>query len=91
MAWKIKYLKSIQKEIRKINKGEQKKIREYLEDRIANADDPRKFGKALKGTHAEFWRYRVGQYRIICEIDDSEIVILVIRIGHRKDVYRKIK
>jgi len=91
MAWKIKYLKSIQKEIRKINKGEQKKIREYLEDRIANADDPRKFGKALKGTHSEFWRYRVGQYRIICEIDDSEIVILVIRIGHRKDVYRKIK
>lgn len=91
MAWKIKYLKSIQKEIRKINKGEQKKIREYLEERIANADDPRKFGKALKGTHSEFWRYRVGQYRIICEIDDSEIVILVIRIGHRKDVYRKIK
>lgn len=89
MKWKIRYLKSIQKSIKKISRDEQKKIRDYLEDRIAHLDNPRQIGKALKGTHSEFWRYRVGQYRIICEIDDKEIVILVIRVGHRKDIYRQ--
>jgi len=88
MAWKIKYLKSIQKDLKKINKIEQRKIQNYLEENIAKSTDPRKFGKALKGKYSEFWRYRVGQYRIICEISDDEITILVVRIGHRKDVYR---
>lgn len=88
MKWKIKYLKSIQKDIKKISKDEQKKIRDYLEKRIAKLENPRQQGKGLKGTHSELWRYRVGSYRIICQIDDEEIIILVVRIGHRKDVYR---
>lgn len=89
MAWKIKYLKSVQKNIRKIDRKERDRIREYLESHIANSDNPRQFGKALKGNHSEFWRYRVGNHRIICELKDNSITILVIRIGHRKNIYKK--
>lgn len=88
MHWEIKYLKSVQKEVRKIPQIDQKKIRAYLETKIAQADNPKSFGKALKGAHSEFWRYRVGQYRVICEISEREVTVLVVRIGHRKDVYR---
>jgi len=89
MSWKIEYLKSIQKEVRKIDRGVQKKIREYLENKVANLDDPRDIGKPLKGNLAELWRYRVGDYRVICEIQDKTITVLVIHIGHRKKVYKK--
>ena len=89
MGWKIKYLKSVRKDLRKIDKKEREKIREYLENYIVNLDNPRSFGKALKGTHSEFWRYRVGHYRIICELDDDSITVLVIRVGHRKEIYKK--
>lgn len=90
MVWKIKYLKSVQKDMRKIDKKDQNRIREYLESHIADLDDPRNFGKMLKGSYCELWRYRVGKYRIICELDNISITILVIRIGHRKEIYRKI-
>ena len=89
MSWRIEYLKSIQKEVRKIDRGIQKKIREYLENKVANLDDPRDIGKSLKGKLGELWRYRVGDYRVICEIQDKTITVLVIHIGHRKNVYKK--
>lgn len=88
MAWKIKYLKSIQKEIKKLTKKDQNKIWEYLEKNIAELDDPRSQGKALKGALSEFWRYRVGSYRIIAQIEDMTVTVLVVRVGHRKDVYK---
>ena len=88
MTWKIKYLKSLQKEMRKIPQNEQQRIKEYLEKKILPSDNPRQFGKPLKGEHSNFWRYRVGNYRIICEIEDVSITILVIRVGHRKAIYR---
>lgn len=89
MSWKIEYLKSIQKEVRKIDRGIQKKIREYLENKVANLDDPRDIGKPLKGNLGELWRYRIGDYRVICEIQNKTITVLVIHIGHRKNVYKK--
>lgn len=88
MVWKINYLKSIQKEVRKIDKNTQKKIREHIEKKIAKLENPRDIGKPLKGNFGELWRYRIGDYRIICEIKDEEISILVIHIGHRKNVYK---
>jgi mRNA interferase RelE/StbE len=88
MTWTIKYLKSIQKDIRKIDKAEKKRIKDYLETQIAQSENPRNFGKVLKGSHSAFWWYRVGFYRIICEIDDRAVTILTVRIGHRKDVYK---
>lgn len=89
MVWKIEYLKSIQKEVRKIDRTSQKKIREYLENKVAKMENPRDIGKALKGEMKELWRYRIGDYRAICEIQDKSITVLVIHIGHRKNVYKK--
>lgn len=89
MVWKIEYLKSIQKEVRKIDRTSQKKIREYLEGKVANMENPRDIGKALKGEMKELWRYRIGDYRAICEIQDKTITVLVVHIGHRKSVYKK--
>ena len=87
MVWKIEYLKSIQKEVRKIDRKEQQRIKEYLEEKVAKLEDPRELGKALKGEFKELWRYRIGNYRAICEIQDKTITVLVVHIGHRKDVY----
>lgn len=88
MAWTINYLKSVQKELKKTDKNGRERIREFLETKVAHLENPRDLGKPLKGNKSEFWRYRVGEYRIICSISDSSLTVLVVRIGHRKDVYR---
>jgi mRNA interferase RelE/StbE len=67
---------------------ERKRIRSFLEDKLSLHDDPRKLGKSLKGQDSELWRYRVGDYRIICDIRDDALVVLVVKVGHRKEVYR---
>ena len=56
---------------------------------MAKLDDPRQLGKPLKGQHSELWRYRVGDYRVVCDLRDEVLVVLVVRIGHRKEVYEK--
>jgi mRNA interferase RelE/StbE len=71
-----------------MDRGDAKRIRDYLRERIMPLDDPRQLGHSLKGQLAEYWRYRVSDYRVICELHDDERVVLVIRIGHRKAVYR---
>ena len=84
----IKYLKSVQKDIRKLDQRIQKKIKDYLEKKISILDDPRILGKSLQGNLSGLWRYRVGDYRIICEIRDEELIVLVVAIGHRSKIYR---
>jgi len=88
VTWRIKYARSVHKTVKKLQPQVRQRIHDYLEKRIARLDDPRQVGKPLKGQHSELWRYRVGEYRIICEIQDNTLVVLVIRIGHRKEVYR---
>lgn len=69
--------------------AETKRIITFLETRIATLEDPRQTGKALQGsTLGKLWRYRVGDYRIICELQDQRLVVLVVEIGHRREVYR---
>ncbi len=88
MTWKIEYLASLKKDIKKLDQQTKKRLRAYLEERIAKLDNPRDVGSALKGSKlCEFWRYRVGDYRIICEIKDNALIILAIKIGHRKEIY----
>jgi len=65
----------------------QRDIIGYLDERVASNADPRRFGKGLKADLAGLWRYRVGDYRILCQIKDQELLVLVVAIGHRKDVY----
>lgn len=75
------------RDLRKIDKHFQKKILHYLETRLSDCDDPRVYGKPLKSHFKGLWRFRVENFRIICRINDTCLTVLVIRIGHRKDVY----
>jgi len=89
MAWKVEFDPSAERELDKIDKQSALRILAFLYNRIANGDNPRSIGKALKGSElGNFWRYRVGDWRIIVSIDDSSLRILVMRIGNRKDIYR---
>jgi len=87
LVWKIKYADSALKSLKKMDRQNAKRIVDYLDKRIASSDDPRIFGKSLKGDLGEFWRYRIGDYRVLCEIFDEELIILVATIGHRRKVY----
>ncbi|ACQ67756.1 type II toxin-antitoxin system RelE family toxin [Candidatus Williamhamiltonella defendens] len=87
MVWKIKYADSALKSLKKMDRQNAKRIVDYLDKRITSSDDPRIFGKSLKGDLGEFWRYRIGDYRVLCEIFDEGLIILVATIGHRRKVY----
>lgn len=68
----------------------QRRILRYLEDRVATASDPEKFGKALSGRLAGLWRYRVEDHRIVCQIVHDEVLVLVLSVGHRRDIYERL-
>lgn len=88
IAWRIEFDAKALTDVRKLGSTARVRILRFLEERIAAADDPRSLGKALSGDKAGFWRYRVGDYRIIARIEDQRLVVLVVAIGHRSDVYR---
>ncbi|GGZ85656.1 hypothetical protein GCM10007161_17000 [Ignatzschineria indica] len=88
MVWRIEYSDSALKALKKIDKTYAKRIVDTLELQIAHLDDPRVRGKALQGNLKSLWRYRVGNYRIICDIQDKKLTILALFIGHRKKIYR---
>jgi mRNA interferase RelE/StbE len=92
LAWEIKFLPEALKEFQKLAKrapAAARRIDAFLTTRISTLDNPRVIGQALKGKAlGDLWKYRVGDYRIIADIRDHEIVILIVRIGNRKDVYR---
>ena len=87
MAWQIDLSDTAKKQLSKIGKPEAKRIVRFLRERLEPMDDPRQLGLALKGAD-NLWRYRVGDYRIIASIEDDQVRILVVRIGHRREVYR---
>ena len=88
MVWRIEYLRSVRKAVEKLDPAERRRIRTFLERRIATRDDPRDLARPVKGEAEALWRFRVGDYRIISEIRDDTLVVLVIRVGHRREVYR---
>ena len=88
MAWRIKLTETAKKQLAKLDKTAAKRITAFLRERLGQLDNPRHLGKALTGPLGGYWRYRVGDYRIVCEIQDKEFIILVIEVGNRKDVYR---
>lgn len=75
-------------ELKKLGRAEAGRIIRTLEERIAVLDDPRALGKPLVGDHAGYWRWRIGDYRVIARIEEARVVILVIRVAHRREVYR---
>ncbi len=88
MAWIIEYSETAAKLLKKLDKSISKRILDYMDERILNAENPRASGKALSGPLSTLWRYRVGDYRIICDIQDQRLRVLVLTLGNRKDVYR---
>ncbi len=90
MAWTVEISNIAERQLRKIDRSIQKRILDWLEDRLENCKNPRHFGEPLKGNHAGLWRYRIGNYRVLCEIQDEKIVILVLAVGHRREVYKRI-
>lgn len=88
LTWTIEYEEKAAKRLRKLDKATARQIRDYLQKRVAERDDPRTLGKALTGAQlGGFWRYRVGDYRIICELQDQRLVVLVLKVGHRRQIY----
>ncbi len=89
MAWRIELHPQAEKELSKLDPEVARKIVRFLRERVAPLEDPRSIGEALKGPElGRFWKYRVGDYRLICHIQDQRITILVVTIGHRRNVYR---
>ncbi|MBV9589026.1 MAG: type II toxin-antitoxin system RelE/ParE family toxin [Hyphomicrobiales bacterium] len=89
MAFGIEFERAAAKELDRLGSEAAKRILHFLHDRVAPLDDPRAIGQALKGPRlGEFWKYRVGNYRIIAKIDDGAIRILVVGVGNRRDIYR---
>ena len=89
MAWKIEIDRAAKRDLDKLDRQVGRRILKFLYERVANLDDPRSIGEALKGSVVgDLWKYRVGDYRIISSIEDSKLKILVVRIGNRREVYR---
>lgn len=89
MAWRIEFHPGAEKELSKLDRQAARRIVHFLRDRVAALEDPRSLGEALKGPEVgRFWKYRAGDYRLICDIQDERITILVARVGHRRDIYR---
>ena len=87
MIWKIEFDSDVEKDLRKLGHTAQKRIITFLKEKIATGHDPRVHGKALTGNLIGLWRYRVGDYRIISKIEDNVYTVLVIKVGHRKEIY----
>lgn len=87
MKWAIKLTAKSAKALNGFDKLTKQRLENFI-DRLARTENPRSSGKALQGALSGLWRYRVGDYRLICQIKDSELIILVLEIEHRKDVYR---
>jgi mRNA interferase RelE/StbE len=89
VAHNVELSESADRELGKLDVQQAKRILKFLHQRIAKLDDPRSLGEALHRSRlGEFWKYRVGDYRLICKIDDDRLVVLVLRVGHRKEIYR---
>jgi len=89
LAWIIKYTESSSKQLKKLDKQTALRVLDYMDERVAVLADPRSLGKNLKGPKmGEYWRYRVGDIRVICNISDGQMTVLVIEIGNRREVYR---
>jgi len=89
LAWRIEITNTAKKQLAKLDRQVQTEIVRYLRERISTDDDPRRYGAPLRKELAVRWKYRVGAYRLICEIQDEKILVLVLMVGHRSTVYDK--
>jgi mRNA interferase RelE/StbE len=88
LTWKIETKPAADKILFSLDKPVQKRIKKFIDERLSTLDDPRSIGDPLSGTLGDYWRYRVGDYRLICDIQDNVVTILIVTIGNRREVYR---
>ncbi len=88
MAWTVEYAETVRKQLRKLEKSLARRIVDFMDERVATSDDPRQVGKALKGPLGDLWSYRVGDFRILCDIQNGKLTVLVLQVGNRREVYR---
>ncbi len=87
--WRVELTSKARKQLSKLNPNQSKVILAWLKKNIDGCEDPRRFGKPLKGALSEQWRYRVGDYRILCEIHDGELIVLALNVIHRSRAYKR--
>jgi mRNA interferase RelE/StbE len=88
LAWAIDYTATAKRQLQKLDKHTARRILDFMDKRVSLLEDPRSVGKALRGPLGDFWRYRIGDCRVICDIQDSAVRVLVVRVGNRKEIYR---
>ena len=89
MAWRVEVSATATRQLDNLDTQHSRRILKFVHERLAKLDSPRDIGKPLRGSDlGEFWKYRVGDYRLICRIEDERLVVLVLQVGHRKEIYR---
>lgn len=88
MKYKVEYSRIALKQLKKMDKKIAAFIISFIEDKLVDCENPRAYGKALQANMNDKWRYRVGDYRILAKIEDEKVVIIVVEVGHRRDIYR---
>jgi len=88
LAWTVEISDMAEKQLQRLDRPVQKRLLDWLDDRLEGCKNPRHFGEALRGDLSGLWRYRVGDYRIICQLYDDRLVVLALAVGHRWEVYR---
>jgi len=88
LAWRVELDERAIKDLRRLDRPVAQLILRYLHERVAAAEDPRQFGKALTGNMRGLWRYRVGDYRLVCRLEEDRLLVLVVAVGHRSQIYR---
>lgn len=86
--YQVIYDKKMRKQIEKLDQQTRRIIKRWIENNLQGTDNPRQHGKPLKGTLSHLWRYRIGDYRLLAEIKDTELVIVAVELGHRRDIYQ---
>ena len=86
--FKVFYSRDAEKQFKKMDKQSAKRLLEWIELRLVNCQNPRLWGEALVGDVSGFWKYRIGDFRLICEIKDNELIIQIVTIGNRKEIYK---
>ncbi len=88
MPWTVEYLNATAKQLRRLDPKVRRRIFDFMNERVAGDADPYSFGEVLTGVWRGYWRYRVGDYRVICRIDAGKLLVLVVQAGHRSEIYK---
>jgi mRNA interferase RelE/StbE len=89
LAWKVEFTASAARQLKKLDRNLQKRVLAYLRALVSECDDPRQRGKGLTGGLSGHWRYRVGDHRILCRIEQGQLVVVVLQLGHRSEIYER--